>query len=253
MSEVNALPGPGDRFWRGILPENPTLRQLIGMCPTLAVTGAVAGAVTMAIAATFVLVMSNIFTSLMRKAIQPHMRILVFTVTIAVFVTIADLVLQAFFLDMSILLGPFVPLIIVNCIIIARAEICAAKQGVWVATCDGIGNGIGFLLVLAAMASIREILGNGTWFGLTVLPPAVWPKWTIMVLPPADRRRQLVADSQAEAAGSGGGSRRVGPGGVAAGGVGRSAECQVQSAKCQMKSMDASLDLALGIWHLALE
>lgn len=172
-----------ERFLNGIIPENPTLRQLLGMCPTLAVTNGVAPALTMAGATAFVLVCANIITSLMRKAIRPHLRILVFTLTIAAFVTIADRFLQAFMPDMSKVLGPYVPLIIVNCIIICRCEVCAAKQSVGIAAADAVGVSIGFALGLGSISVIREVLGSGTLLGFRVLPEA-WPNWGIQVLPP---------------------------------------------------------------------
>jgi len=172
-----------ERFLNGILPENPTYRQLLGMCPTLAVTGAMQPALTMVGATAFVLIASNVMTSLLRGLLKPHLRILVFTLTIATFVTIADRFLAAYMYSMSKQLGPYVPLIIVNCIIISRAEICASKQGVGVAVADGVGMSLGFGLGLASIATVREILGSGTWFGLRVLPTS-WVGWGIMVLPP---------------------------------------------------------------------
>ncbi len=183
MSDVAALPGPGERFIRGILPENPVFRQLLGMCPTLAVTNTMAGALTMGLATTFVLVSSNLVVSLLRNLLQPHLRILVYTLTIATFVTMADLFLQAFVPEMSQLLGPYIPLIIVNCIIISRAEACASKQGLFTSLFDGLGQGAGFIIGLLSLAVVRELLGAGTWFGARVLPEA-WPDWIIMVLPP---------------------------------------------------------------------
>lgn len=172
-----------ERFVNGIIPENPTLRQLLGMCPTLAVTNGVKPALTMAAATAFVLICANVITSLLRKAIRPHLRILVFTLTIAVFVTIADRFLQAFVPDMSRVLGPYVPLIIVNCIIIARCEVCGSKQGIRIAAADAVGVSIGFTLGLLAISVPRELLGSGTLLGLRVLPEA-WPNWGILVLPP---------------------------------------------------------------------
>lgn len=172
-----------ERFVNGIIPENPTLRQLLGMCPTLAVTNGVKPALTMAAATAFVLICANVITSLLRKAIRPHLRILVFTLTIAVFVTIADRFLQAFVPDMSRVLGPYVPLIIVNCIIIARCEVCGSKQGVGVAAADAVGVSLGFTLALLAISVPRELLGSGTLLGFRVLPEA-WPNWGILVLPP---------------------------------------------------------------------
>jgi electron transport complex protein RnfE len=176
------------RFINGIIPENPVYRQLLGMCPTLAVTGAMKPAMTMAGATAFVLISANIMTSLIRRLLRPHLRILVFTLTIATFVTIADRVLAAYMYEMSKQLGPYVPLIIVNCIIISRCEICASKQNLGVAIADAVGMSLGFALGLASIATVREILGSGTWFGLNILSPAArdgwFPTWGIMVLPP---------------------------------------------------------------------
>jgi len=172
-----------ERLINGIIPENPVYRQLLGMCPVLAVTNGMKPAMTMAAATTFVLISANIMTSLMRKLLKPHLRILVFTLTIAAFVTIADRFLAAYMYQMSKQLGPYIPLIIVNCIIISRCEICSSKQSVGIAIADGVGMGIGFALALGSIATIREILGSGTWFGLQILPEA-WPGWGIMVLPP---------------------------------------------------------------------
>ena len=176
-------PTPLERFINGILPENPTYRQILGICPTLAVTNTMSGAVTMAGAVAFVLICSNIVTSLIRGLLKPHLRILVFTLTIAVFVTVADRFLAAYMYDMSQKLGPYVPLIIVNCIIIARCEVCAAKQGLWTAASDAVGQSLGFLMGLASIATIREILGFGTWLGMPVMPGG-FEKWVIMILPP---------------------------------------------------------------------
>lgn len=172
-----------ERFVNGILPENPVYRQLLGMCPTLAVTGGMKPAMTMAGATAFVLISANLIISLVRGLLKPHLRILVFTLTIATFVTITDKFLAAYMYQMSKQLGPYVPLIIVNCLIISRCEICASKQGVGVALLDGVGMSLGFGLALASIATVREVLGSGTWFGLSVLPES-WPGWGIMVLPP---------------------------------------------------------------------
>jgi len=172
-----------ERFVNGILPENPVYRQLLGMCPVLAVTNGMKPAMTMAGATAFVLISANIIVSLIRHLLKPHLRILVFTLTIATFVTIADRFLAAYVYEMSKQLGPYVPLIIVNCLIISRCEICSSKQGVGVAIADGVGMALGFALALASIATVREILGSGTWFGLRVMP-GVWPNWGIMVLPP---------------------------------------------------------------------
>jgi len=181
---ANDGPTALERFIGGILPENPTFRQVLGTCPTLAVTNGMREAVTMAGAVAFTMICANIVTSLIRGLLKPHLRILVFTLTIAAFVTIADRFLAAFVPDMSQKLGPYVPLIIVNCIIICRCEVCASKQGVWPATTDAVGQSIGFLLGLSSIATVREVLGNGTWFGLPVLSESFWPRWGILMLPP---------------------------------------------------------------------
>ena len=178
-SEPTAL----ERFLNGILPENPVYRQLLGMCPTLAVTGAMKPAVTMAAATAFVLISANLIVSLIRGVLKPHLRILIFTLTIATFVTIADRFLAAYLYQMSKQLGPYVPLIIVNCLIISRCEICSSKQSVGVALADGVGMSLGFAVALASIATVREILGSGTWFGVSVLPSS-WPTLGIMILPP---------------------------------------------------------------------
>ena len=180
---ANNGPTALERFINGILPENPVYRQILGLCPTLAVTNGMKPAMTMAMATAFTLICANIMISLIRGLLKPHLRILVFTLTIATFVTIADRLLAAFMYDMSKQLGPYVPLIIVNCIIIARCEICAAKQNPLIAAADGVGMSLGFALALASIATVREILGSGTWFGIQVLPES-WPGWGIMVLPP---------------------------------------------------------------------
>jgi len=172
-----------ERFTQGILPENPVYRQLLGLCPVLAVTNSVQGAMTMAGAVLFVLLCANIIISLIRDLLKPHLRIVIFTLTIATFVTIVDRFLAAYMYQMSKNLGPYIPLIIVNCIIICRCEVCASKQSVFTAAADAVGQSLGFALALASIASVREILGTGMFFGIRVLPE-MWPDWVIMVLPP---------------------------------------------------------------------
>ena len=166
---VSSTPALGQTFTAGLWKENPVFRLLLGMCPTLAVTGAVKPALTMGLCVIFVLICSNIVVSLMRNLLKPHLRILMFTLTIATFVTIADLFLKAFVPTMSETLGPYVPLIIVNCIIICRAEACASKNGLVVSIIDAIGMGIGFTLTLCVLAGVREILSTGTVFEVQVL------------------------------------------------------------------------------------
>lgn len=176
-------PTPLERFIQGILPENPVYRQMLGLCPVLAVSNNMNAAMTMSVAVLFVLFCANVLVSLIRRMLKPHLRILVFTLTIATFVTIADKVIAAYMYEMSKQLGPYVPLIIVNCIIISRCEICASKQSVFTAAADAVGVSLGFALAMASIATVREILGSGTWFGLRVMP-ASWPDWVLMVLPP---------------------------------------------------------------------
>ncbi len=172
-----------ERFIQGILPENPVYRQLLGLCPTLAVTNGMKPALTMACSVAFVMLCANIVISLIRNLLKPHLRIVIFTLTIATFVTIADRILAAYLFQMSKTLGPYIPLIIVNCLIICRCEVCASKQSVFTAMSDAMGQAIGFGIALASIAAIREILGTGMLFEMRVLPLA-WPDWVIMVLPP---------------------------------------------------------------------
>jgi len=176
-------PTPTERFIQGILPENPVYRQLLGLCPTLAVTNGLKPALTMAVAVGVVLLSANIIISLIRNLLKPHLRIVVFTLTIATFVTIVDRLLAAYMYQMSKTLGPYIPLIIVNCIIICRCEVCASRQNVGAASADAVGQAIGFGLALTSIAVIREIIGTGMIAGIQLMPTA-WPSWVIMVLPP---------------------------------------------------------------------
>jgi electron transport complex protein RnfE len=180
---MSNLPTAGERFIQGILPENPVYRQLLGLCPTLAVTNGLKPALTMAVAVGLVLLCANIIVSLIRNLLKPHLRIVVFTLTIATFVTIVDQVMSAYMYQMSKTLGPYIPLIIVNCIIICRCEVCASRQGPLAAAGDALGQSLGFGLALASIAVVRELLGTGMLLGIPMLP-AAWPPWVIMVLPP---------------------------------------------------------------------
>jgi electron transport complex protein RnfE len=177
------LPTPTERFIQGILPENPVYRQLLGLCPTLAVTNGLEPALTMTAAVALVLLCANIIISLIRNLLKPHLRIVVFTLTIATFVSIVDRFLAAYMYQMSKTLGPYIPLIIVNCIIICRCEVCASRQPVFSAAADAIGQSLGFGLALVSIAVVREVLGTGSLAGIPVMP-AGWPEWVIMVLPP---------------------------------------------------------------------
>ena len=154
----------------GILKENPVLRLVLGTCPTLAVTTAAFNGVGMGLAATFVLVCSNIAISSLRKVIPDKVRLPAYITVIAAFVTIVQMLVQAFAQDLYSALGVYLPLIVVNCIILGRAEMFASKNGVVDSALDGLGMGLGFTATLLVMASIREILGAGTFFGMRLLP-----------------------------------------------------------------------------------
>jgi electron transport complex protein RnfE len=168
---------------KGIWKENPILIQLLGLCPTLAVTNSAINGMAMGLATTFVLVSSSIMISLLRKVIPHQVRIAGFIVIIATFVTVADRFLAAFFPLISKELGPYVPLIVVNCIILGRAEAFAAKNGLGRSILDAVGMGMGFIFVLILLGSFREILGSATLFGQTVLG-AWFEPWMVMILPP---------------------------------------------------------------------
>lgn len=172
----------GKTFAAGIWENNPVLRLLLGMCPTLAVTAAVKPALTMGCSVIFVLLFSNIVVSLLRNLLKPHLRILMFTLTIATAVTIADLYLKAFMPVMSAELGPYIALIIVNCVIIGRAEACASKNGLITSITDALGMGIGFTLTLCVLAGIRELLGTGQIFEIQIIGSWYTP-WLGMVMP----------------------------------------------------------------------
>ena len=168
----------------GIIDENPTFMQVIGMCPTLAVTSSAINGIGMGLAATAVLICSNVFVSLLRKIIPDTVRIPCFIVVIATFVTIIEFVLKAYVPSLYASLGLFIPLIVVNCIILARAESFASKNGPFASACDGIGMGLGFTIALGCMGLIREFIGSGTAFGMTVLPEA-FPKTLLFVMAPS--------------------------------------------------------------------
>ena len=149
-------------FWYGIFKNNPIFRLVLGLCPTLAVTTSLENALGMGLAATFVLICSNGLVSALRKVIPGAVHIPCYIVIIATFVTAIDLLMQAYLPDLSASLGIFIPLIVVNCIILGRAEAFASKNGVLASLADGLGSGIGFTLALALIASVREIAGAGT-------------------------------------------------------------------------------------------
>lgn len=170
-------------FYNGILRENPILRLMIGLCPTLAVSTSLTNSVGMGLATTFVLVCSNLTVSLIRPFVPSGMRIPVFIVVISTFVTTVDYMMLAYLPGLHASLGVFVPLIVVNCIILGRAEAFAYKNDALPAVLDGLGMGAGFLLAISLMGSIREILGNGTLLGISILGHSYNPV-TLMILPP---------------------------------------------------------------------
>ena len=162
-------------FTNGILKENPTLVLVLGTCPTIAVTTMVSNGIGMGIAATLVLICSNIVISMLHKIIPDSVRIPCFIVVIAGFVTIVQFLVQAFAPALYDALGVFLPLIVVNCIILGRAEMFASKNGVLASALDCLGMGIGFTLALLVMSTVREILGSGTWMGFRILPESMQP------------------------------------------------------------------------------
>lgn len=170
-------------FFNGIITENPTFRLVLGMCPTLAVTTSVLNGLGMGLATAFVLVCSNLVISLLRNFIPSKVRIPAFIVVIASFVTIVQLVLNAFLPDLASSLGLFIPLIVVNCIIFARAEAFASKNGPLASMTDGLGMGLGFTVSLTLISAVRELIGSGTLLGFPVLG-ANYPGVLLFVLAP---------------------------------------------------------------------
>lgn len=167
----------------GIIDENPTLVQCIGLCPTLAVSTSAINGVGMGIAATAVLIGSNMAVSAIRKFVPSEIRIPIFIVVIAGFVTVVQLLIAGFAPDLDKSLGIFIPLIVVNCIILARAEAFAFKNGVIASFFDGVGMGLGFTLALTLLGSVREILGNGTIFDIVVTPAGFQPALLVILAP----------------------------------------------------------------------
>ena len=170
-------------FVKGLWDENPIFRLVLGMCPTLAVTTAAVNGVGMGLAVIFVLVCSNVLISLLRNFIPKKVRIPIFIVIIASFVTIVDLVMKAYFYQLHKELGIFIPLIVVNCIILGRAEAFASRHPVLLSIVDGLGMGLGFTWALVALGIVREILGSGTVFGIALMAESYLP-FLLFILPP---------------------------------------------------------------------
>ncbi|MDI9414078.1 MAG: electron transport complex subunit E [Bacillota bacterium] len=169
-------------FLKGLWSDNPTFRLLIGLCPTLAVTTSAKNGMSMGLATAFVLVCSSALISLLKKLIPDKVRIPAFIIVIATFVTIVDLFMNAYLSDLHKVLGLFIPLIVVNCIVLGRAEAYASKNGVIASAFDGLGMGLGFTWALTLLGAVREILGAGTIFGLRIIPEGA--TLGIMTLPP---------------------------------------------------------------------
>jgi electron transport complex protein RnfE len=174
---------PQQDFFRGIWRENPVLMQMLGLCPALAVTNSLENAIVMGIATFFVLTGSSLLVSLVKTIVPGEVRISTYILIIATFVTVADMTLEALVPDIHKALGAFVALIVVNCIILARQEAFASKNPVGRALLDAFGTGVGFMIAMVMMGSVREILGAGTLLGVKVIPGRFEP-WVIFVLPP---------------------------------------------------------------------
>jgi len=169
-------------FLKGLWEINPTFKQILGMCPTLAVTVSAINGLAMGLATTFVLIFSSVIISSIRKIVPNQVRIATYILIISTFVTIVDLVMKAKFPELSKALGPFIPLIVVNCIILGRAEAFASKNNIVRSFLDALGNGTGFLLALLVLGSIRELLGTRSIFGFQILPDG-FSTWMVMILP----------------------------------------------------------------------
>ncbi len=173
-----------ERIYNGIIKENPTFVIVLGMCPTLAVTTSASNGVGMGLTTTAVLILCNMLIAALRNFIPDKVRIPGFIVVIATFVTLTELLLSAFLPALNDSLGLYIPLIVVNCIIMGRAEAYACKNGVLLSMFDGIGMGLGFTMALTIIGAIRELLGTGQIFGFTILPAAVYEPILIFILAP---------------------------------------------------------------------
>ena len=170
-------------FVKGLWEEIPPFRLVLGLCPVLGVTTTMENGIGMGLATTFVLLCSNILVSALRNIIPPKVRIACFIIIIATFVIVVELMMQAYAYPLFLKLGLFIPLIVVNCIVLGRAEAFASKNGILPSIADGLGIGIGFTLSLAALGALREILGTGTFYGASVFGPSFQP-FTFMIQAP---------------------------------------------------------------------
>jgi len=172
-------------FTKGLWAEVPPYRLVLGLCPTLAMTTGVDNGFGMGVAVTFVLVCSNILISLLRKVIPKNGRIACYIVVIATFVIVVELLMQAYTYPLFLQMGIFIPLIVVNCILLGRAEAFASKHSIWPSLADGLGMGIGFTVSLVILAAIREIFGNGTFWNVRVMPVSFEPFAFLVTAPGA--------------------------------------------------------------------
>ena len=188
MSMIKASSGPAPTTGRGVLArglwnENPVLVQTLGLCSALAVTNAVANSLAMGLATTFVLVGASIIVSSLRKFIPHQIRITTYILIIGTFLAIADMLLEGIVPDVHKAMGPYIALIVTNCIVLGRQEAFASRQPVGLSILDALGNGTGFTIALLMMGIPREVLGNGTFLGVHVMPNGFEP-WVVMMLPP---------------------------------------------------------------------
>lgn len=172
-----------DEFLKGIVRQNPVFVQVLGMCPTLAVTNTAINALAMGLATSLVLIMSNLAVSTIRKIVPRQVRIVTFILIIATFVTMVDYLIQALSLELHRALGAFISLIVVNCLILGRAEAFASKNSQGPSAMDALGMGVGFTVALLCLGAARELMGSGSLFGWSLLGPSFQP-WVVMMLPP---------------------------------------------------------------------
>lgn len=184
MKKFNLKPNtPLERLWNGIVRENPTFVLMLGMCPTLAVTTGALNGLGMGLSTAAVLILSNVMISLLRKIIPDQVRMPAYIVIVASFVTVVEMLMHAFVTGLYDALGIYIPLIVVNCIILGRAEAYASKHGVLASAFDGLGMGLGFTAALTIIGLLRELLGAGTAFGVQVMPDGYTPI-SIFILAP---------------------------------------------------------------------
>ena len=182
MSSTQANTTSTDEFIKGLWKDNPVFVQVLGMCPVLAVSNTAMNALAMGLATAFVLLMSNSLVSMLRHFIPKEVRIASYILIIATFVTITDYAIQAISVDLHKSLGAFISLIVVNCLILSRAEAFASKNNLIRSIMDALGMGLGFLFALFCLGAVREILGSGTLFGLALFPDN-FQEWVVMILP----------------------------------------------------------------------